>query len=457
MPRTLEGVPVEVRAAGPRDLVRKAGVPLTLEAVFSDIGYKPPPGGKLEAVNEEMEVICHVSPENGWAELEKFLGRTKNRLTVGMFDFGARHILDALKDAVEPASRKLNLVIQKGESVGKGTKKFDLKDAKVVQELRDALDDRFKQSWAALGRNGLFSNSYHIKVAVRDGKEFWLSSGNWQSSNQPDLEALGLSTRAVLQKYNREWHAIVANEKLAKAYEKYLLWDLEQAAEALEGAELPELMIDVPESYLDFVLERVDFTPKFFDPFPVNRKVHVAPLLTPDNYADEVLKLIKTAEEKLYFQNQSLAPLEENEEKFEELLDAIKKKQKAGLDVKIIFRQFFGWEDDLEAIKRFGIKVTQDKVRVQPNCHTKGIIVDSKTVVIGSHNWTNSGALYNRDASLIFHDEPIAKYFEKVFLYDWENLTGREEIDESPLLAIGGDGEVSDGMVRMPWWMLESL
>lgn len=457
MPKTLHGVPVEVRAAGPRDLVRKAGIPLTLEAVFSDIGYKPPPGGKLEAVNEQMDVTCHVSPENGWEELEKFLGRTKHRLTVGMFDFGAPHIFKAIKEAIGPAFRKLNLVIQKGESVGKGTKKFDLKDAKVVEELRDELADRFTQSWAALGKNGLFSNSYHIKVAVRDGKEFWLSSGNWQSSNQPDLAALGLSTRAVLQKYNREWHAIVTNDKLAKTYEKYLLWDLEEAAKVLEGTELPVLMIDVPESYLDFVLERADFTPKFFDPLKLSRKVNVAPLLTPDNYADEVLKLIKSADEKLYFQNQTLAPLAENEEKFEELLDAIKEKQQAGLDVRIIFRQFFGWQDDLEAIKRFGIKVTKDKVRVQPNCHTKGIIVDSKTVVVGSHNWTNSGALYNRDASLIFRDEQIAKHFEKVFLYDWENLTNRDEVEESPFLSIGDDGEVADGIVRMPWWMLETM
>ena len=122
--------------------------------------------------------------------------------------------------------------------------------------------------------------------------------------------------------------------------------------------------------------------------------------------------------------------MEENEGRFEELLDSIKVKQKDGLSVRITFHRFFGWQDDLEVIKRYRIEVTKDKVRVQPNCHTKGIIIDSKTVVMGSNKWINSGALHNRDARLSFCDEKIAKHFETGFLYDWENLTGRNEAEE---------------------------
>jgi hypothetical protein len=40
-------------------------------------------------------------------------------------------------------------------------------------------------------KNGsLFNTAYHTKVAVADGKRFWLSSGNWQHSNQPELSPL---------------------------------------------------------------------------------------------------------------------------------------------------------------------------------------------------------------------------------------------------------------------------
>jgi len=38
--------------------------------------------------------------------------------------------------------------------------------------------------------NGWVASSYHIKVAVRDDEAAWLSSGNWQSSNQPPADPL---------------------------------------------------------------------------------------------------------------------------------------------------------------------------------------------------------------------------------------------------------------------------
>ena len=41
-------------------------------------------------------------------------------------------------------------------------------------------DDRFERGpW-------IFRTAYHIKVAVRDHSTFWLSSGNWNNSNQPE-------------------------------------------------------------------------------------------------------------------------------------------------------------------------------------------------------------------------------------------------------------------------------
>jgi phosphatidylserine/phosphatidylglycerophosphate/cardiolipin synthase-like enzyme len=72
---------------------------------------------------------------------------------------------------------------------------------------------------------------------------------------------------------------------------------------------------------------------------------------------------------------------------------------------------------------------------VQRRCHTKGIIIDPESdtnagVILGSHNLTNAGALYNRDASLLVRDKEVAQYFEKVFNFDWEVLS-TQEADES--------------------------
>jgi hypothetical protein len=451
IPPLFLGVGVDVRPASPLDVLGITEA-AKLERALPRIHYKPPQPPGMKEVNDTMSVICHVSPDAGWPQLEAFLGRIRKQLVVGMYDFTAPHVFDALRKAVRPAERKLFMTIQKGCDLGDGTKADDIDEDEVIQKLQQALGNRFQQAWASVtGPERLFANSYHIKVAVRDSEEFWLSSGNWQSSNQPPYDPLGAGDQPadLLTKYNREWHAVIRHPGLAKDYERYLLKDLEDA-EALEAvpAELPDFVI--PAAYADAIFERRDIPARFFPPLTDTRKIRVQPLLTPDNYQKHVLDVIRKAQEKLYFQNQSLKPLKENDPRFEELLDALLDRQRAGLDVRIIFREFFGVAQDLENLQAAGFNMEQ--VRAQPNCHTKGIIADSSTVVLGSHNWTNSGTLVNRDASLIFFDEAIAKYFETVFLFDWEHLA-QQRIDESrPAPRPIRPGEPTpQGMARLSW------
>ena len=44
-----------------------------------------------------MQLTVCVSPEAGWCELESFLGGTRKRLTVAMYQFTAPHIFKAVK------------------------------------------------------------------------------------------------------------------------------------------------------------------------------------------------------------------------------------------------------------------------------------------------------------------------------------------------------------------------
>jgi len=181
----------------------------------------------------------------------------------------------------------------------------------------------------------------------------------------------------------------------------------------------------------------------------------VQPLLTPDNYAEQVVRLIRSARDRIYFQNQSLSILATNAPKFQALLDALLERQKARLDVRIIIRRFGDMRDTVTALKDFGFDTEQ--VRLQTNCHTKGIIVDSKAVVVGSHNWTNAGTGFNRDASLLFFDEEIARYYERLFLFDWKRI-GRPRVDESvPSVEVVQELEARPraGMIRVPlgYWL----
>jgi V8-like Glu-specific endopeptidase len=465
LPQTFMGLQVEVVNPSVEDVTRDARGPVVAQEVFSDLAtlpeeitYTPPERVSLDEVTEEMRVVAHVSPDAGWPQLSDFLKGTRERLVIGMYDFGAPHVLDSVRDTGEKASfEELTLVMQKGESVGSGTKADDLRDEEVVEKLEGALDTRFENAWVKIGSvNGWVSSSYHIKVAVRDQEAFWLSSGNWQSSNQPEADPLKEEPpqRTWLERYNREWHAIVEHEALAKVFEAHLLHDYENNvdAEGLEKFDLPDVLVPESSSVPSTVERTGDF--RYFEPFDQKRVFSVRPLLTPDNYHEHVLDLIEGAQEEVLIQNQTFNDPKVDHDKLRELIEAVLAKQRAGVTVKVIFRLIdFAITDvrrNLELLKDRGFDM--DDFKVQRNCHTKGIVVDRKKVLLGSQNWSNDGVSVNRDASLLFDDEELAGYFAKIFDHDWDNLADQDiGPDPGPVESVPADGATPPGKVRLSW------
>lgn len=461
LPATVAGFPLEVRTADPAVLLRlETG--MTEEAAHRYVAnYRPRPEPQfaLDAVEERMRLTVHVSPEAGWRQLSGFLAGVDAELVVGMYDFTAPHIVDAVSQAIGPAGRQMTLVLQHNASIGDGTKANDLPDETVVANLEALAGDRFQSAWAPVtGPARLFDSAYHIKVAVRDGASVWLSSGNWQSSNQPNVAdpLAGAPDPALLATYNREWHVIVENRRLAQVFRAHLRQDFADAEalpEAPDTALLPDLL--VPAAYLVAGDEERPRETRFFPPLVVDRVVRVQPLLTPDNYAERVLDFIAGAETALLIQNQTIRPAAgDNDPRFEEILAAVRAKQQAGLDVRLIFRRIGDVRDTLERLQRFGFDMT--RVRLQTNCHTKGIIVDARAVLLGSHNWTNAGTLFNRDASLIIDDAEIARYCRELFEFDWARIA-RVRVPEDaalgarPFIAAGREAPTPPGLARVSW------
>ena len=53
------------------------------------------------------------------------------------------------------------------------------------------------------------------------------------------------------------------------------------------------------------------------------------------------------------------------------------------------------------------------------HCHNKLIVVDDEKVLLGSQNWSTTGLLSNREASLLVEHAGIATYFAEIFDADW--------------------------------------
>jgi phosphatidylserine/phosphatidylglycerophosphate/cardiolipin synthase-like enzyme len=64
------------------------------------------------------------------------------------------------------------------------------------------------------------------------------------------------------------------------------------------------------------------------------------------------------------------------------------------------------------------------------HCHNKLIIVDKQRVLVSSQNWSDMAVSRNREAGVLIHHAPIARYYAKIFTSDWE--TGLTKIRRGP-------------------------
>lgn len=466
------GVPVSIEMADLASLAEKLAP--GLEAPAKMQAYKrslSDPRFSLDPVTEQMKLNLHISPEAGWRVLSKFFDSDDyNRVTIGMYNFTAPHIVASVRNAIKPSGHRMTLTLdRKTDDIGTGKKADDLPEETVMKTLERAGGDRFEWTPASVSGPGrLFATSYHIKVAVlgsaTTSKRFWLSSGNWASSNQAPFDdaehPLDSLTWSDVKAYDRDWHAVVESEALATTFRNHLEQDFKDCEEAAgqEAAapELPDLI--VPEDYF-LEAPRTVRNYRAFPPKILEKQLTVQPVLTPDNYPDVVVPLIKNARESVLFINQSF-DIKDDEDQipphYRALLDALLDRQQTINDVRIIFRSGHGKERDIfRRAVEFGFDKT--KIRFYGTCHTKGIVVDGKKVLLGSQNWTGAGTMPNRDASLLISDVEAARYFTDVFEFDWANVaTDRVPAEHGSTRAVrtrAGDQEaaVPAGFRVVPW------
>jgi phosphatidylserine/phosphatidylglycerophosphate/cardiolipin synthase-like enzyme len=462
LPKTVQGLPVDVRPAGVMKRMRSddparfvalgaarhelrepefageiffdsVGRPLPqspLSALLAaqsskeHIQYMPAPDANLDEVIEDVTLVLHVSPDAGWAQLSTFLLGVQQELTVGMYDFTSAHILSTLGSAL--AGRSLTLTLDNPSR----NPTADQSDEETRKELERQLGERLQAAWALTGPDRLapawiYPSAYHIKLAVRDQSSFWLSSGNWNNSSQPEIDlADSAAARRIAKGHDRDWHVIATGGSLPVTFGRFLAHDFEvaRAAEARRGAlAMPGALPPAREQAVPAGILAAARTPReLFPPTTISGRIRIQPLLTPDNYQPHLLALIRSAKHKLYMQTQYIHPSNRpGDEAHDELIAAVGKLAGDGIDVRLICSEF-ETPDWIEKLLDAGVDPAV--LRVQPRVHNKGILVDGEVAVVSSHNWSADGTLRNRDAGLIIWDARAAAYFEQIFLHDWEHL-----------------------------------
>jgi phosphatidylserine/phosphatidylglycerophosphate/cardiolipin synthase-like enzyme len=392
--------------------------------------------------------------------LKAFLGETKKELVSSIYEFHAAHIADALENELgQGTTFTLVMAPQTRDPQSGKTQPGDFVRAERFEKWSNDFGEQFERVFVPVGTGGLVARAYHIKVTVRDGRTFWLSSGNWKRASQPNIAAEDLDDpKATGKAGNREWHVVIDNKTLAQRFRNHIKTDYEHCLElgGTPEAVAEQVMVDVPLGAFEAVT--LEAAPKrVYEPKKLSRKIRVKPLLTPDGkgavYSTAVLELIRSAKKQLLFQNQYITATPSSSGFFGDLVDALVERSNAIEDVRIVLRSggdtFF---DDMAELKRRGMDVNRCVRRIA-NTHTKGIIADGKRVLIGSHNWSSLGVTLNRDASLIFDDTEIAQYFAEVFDEDWDR-SAAIEVESAAFIGGARIANVNEpppaGFVRMP-------
>lgn len=104
------------------------------------------------------------------------------------------------------------------------------------------------------------------------------------------------------------------------------------------------------------------------------------------------------------------------------ITSAILDSHRRGRDIKIITDNDKSLDlgSDIAQLAREGIAVKMDAT---PNhMHHKFMVVDDKSVITGSYNWTLSAAKYNHENVLITHEGGVVKSFIKEFTQLWNKM-----------------------------------
>lgn len=388
--------------------------------------------------DEDMTVRAHVGPEYSWQELETFLGEgSGGSLVSAIYEFHAKHIKDAIQARLEDGTA-LKLVMDNVSfsPVKDGDEEFDRR--KIFNGWAKRFGKRFERIVVPEGRQGLISDAYHIKVTVRDDDTFWLSSGNWKAgSSQPPITEAERDAASAAGKDlpgNREWHVVIANKTLADRFRAHIEQDFDTSVELGGGPEpiakeAVDILVDVPIEEVPILLER-RAPERFLEPRTFKGKIRVKPLLTPDRkgavYSEAVLSLIRSARKSLLFQIPYIGmPSNPKEHRgfIDDLIAALTGKLVELPDARVLLRTGGSkLSDPAHAawfFKSKGVDI-ENRLRRIDDHHTKGMVVDGKRVLIGSHNWSKPGVSLNRDASLIFDNADIAGYFAQAFEIDWD-------------------------------------
>jgi phosphatidylserine/phosphatidylglycerophosphate/cardiolipin synthase-like enzyme len=361
------------------------------------------------------QLVAYASPDSTYAVTKRIFDAARRSILIGIYDFTAVYMRDLLLRAMARGV-KASLML-------------DI-DSPEEQKLFDNLAGKGCRAVPApscASKKVHYFRSSHEKVIVVDKIWTLVQSGNYSKNSVPKNEKDGGNGAFITG--NRDMGIAVKSSDMARFFASLLESDmrLELSAEALEAVEAA-----IPLVSSKVLVEKPANLP--IQHFPSlalkpSSAIRALPILTPDNYVPEVLRLLGTAKRSIWIENQYIKV---GQSEIRKLLDKIATVRRANpsLDVRIVLA--YGMDGGIAVTEAF--KQLRKSYALEPgkhlrllnpgrftHCHNKLIIVDGRTVLISSQNWSNAAVSENREAGLLLTSKELARYYGAIFESDWSS------------------------------------
>ncbi|UVC19350.1 phospholipase D-like domain-containing protein [Mesorhizobium onobrychidis] len=396
-----------------------------LEAAPPDEGAAPPallpyprlPDSDFIARPVSGRVMAYASPDSTYAVTKKLIDSATASLVVGIYDFSAAYMMEHLKRAMRRGVT-LSLMLD--------TNSAD--EREVLDDLTRLGANCVKAPSSSSGNPVAYFGNAHEKIIVVDGEIVMIQSGNWSENSIPFNEGDGVVIGAF-EPGNRDMGLAVESRELAAFFAGLVARDMRLAQGQPPDAVPPDApAAATPASDIFFEAAPPEVPTRLFSSITVtpDTPIDVTPVVTPENFHKTVKALLRSARHSVRIEQQYIRG---GQTAVEELLQQIAEARAdhPSLDVRIIVSKkfldgdkkvkFLKAMDDFEFL--FDTNYRYLSLRHFVHCHNKLIVVDEKKVLLGSQNWSTTGLVSNREASLLLEHAGIGGYFAKLFDADW--------------------------------------
>jgi len=353
----------------------------------------------LRSFDGPISVEAAVSPDCGFRLLKTSMEAANSSLDIYIYNISAEHIIEIVEGKVED-DLDVRLMYDPHDS---GQKEFD--------RLTQISDLEFQT--APTFRNRSAFTVCHQKFVVVDNQDVFLGSANWAGTSFPKVTEPG-----VFKKGNREWIVRIRNADVAAWFAELFQkdWDIEPIGGGLFQLEAPQVLLQpgVAPALL------VNVPDKVFD-IKAGEATRVTPVVSPDNYFDEVLRAINECTTSIDIQQQDIKAKFEDDKKVDQLLKAVSARRADGITVRILVSPKFSWDLSMDSVNAYdlGDCIKALNLKFFTHLHNKGIVFDRKRVLVTSTNWSENSITKAREAGVLIESDTIATYYAETFDLDW--------------------------------------